>query len=136
MSYSWAMQLPEPGSGIEGSAFFTAFLPGNRDDQPRRPDGAIQQALVLMNDTTVMNRLVTTATNSPFMSLLTNVLSYTSNQDLVNEAYINILSRFPTVAENQAAAALLGSATGTARMQKAQELLWTLYNKVDFMFNY
>jgi hypothetical protein len=113
-----------------------AFLPGNRDDQPRRPDGAIQQALVLMNDSTVMNKLVTSAAGAASESLLSSALSLTRNQDLVNMLYINILSRFPTTAENTTAATLLGTATGTTRTQKAQELMWTLYNKVDFMFNY
>ena len=54
----WAMQYPEPAR--ETSTLLAAFLPGNRDDQPRKQDGAIQQALGLMNDSTVMNKLVST----------------------------------------------------------------------------
>jgi hypothetical protein len=134
LTFNWAMQYPE--TAVEPSPFMQAFLPGNRDDQPRRPDGAIQQALVLMNDSTVMNKLVTSAAGAASPSLLTSALAQTKNQDLVNLLYINILSRFPTAAENTTAAALLGTATGTTRTQKAQELMWTLYNKVDFMFNY
>jgi len=135
VTYNWAMQLPETGNNVEGATFLQAFLPGNRDDQPRRPDGAIQQALVLMNDATVMNKLVASASGAP-QSLLSKGLAFTSNADLINTFYINILSRYPTPAENQAANSLLGTATGTARSQKAQELMWTLFNKVDFMFNY
>ncbi|HLW75386.1 MAG TPA: DUF1553 domain-containing protein [Bryobacteraceae bacterium] len=136
VTYNWAMQLPETGNNVEGSAFLQSFLPGNRDDQPRRPDGAIQQALVLMNDGSVMNKLVTSANGAP-QTLLTKSLGYTSNQDLINSLYINILSRFPTAAETQTAETLLGTnSSATVRMQKAQELMWTLFNKVDFMFNY
>jgi hypothetical protein len=134
LTFNWAMQYPE--TAVEPAPFMQAFLPGNRDDQPRRPDGAIQQALVLMNDSTVMNKLVTSAAGAASESLLSSALSLTRNQDLVNMLYINILSRFPTTAENTTAATLLGTATGTTRTQKAQELMWTLYNKVDFMFNY
>jgi hypothetical protein len=138
VTYNWAMQLPETGAGAENATFLAAFLPGNRDDQPRRPDAAIQQALALMNDTSLTNKLVSSATagTGGTPTLLARGLAFPANADLINTLYINILSRFPTVAENQSANSLLGSATGTARMQKAQELMWTLYNKVDFMFNY
>ena len=123
---NWAMQYPEPAS--ETVALLQAFLPGNRDDQPRRQNGAIQQALALMNDPMVMSKLVATASQS----LLGRALAGT-NDDLISLLYLNILSRFPTDAEKQTALALLN---GGNRTQKAQELMWTLYNKVDFIFNY
>ncbi len=134
LTFNWAMQYPE--TAVEPAPFMQAFLPGNRDDQPRRPDGAIQQALVLMNDPTVMNKLVNSAAGAP-ISLLSQALSQSSNTNLVNMLYINILSRYPTPAELQTADTLLGTGTtSTVRTQKTQELMWTLYNKVDFMFNY
>jgi hypothetical protein len=129
------MQLPETGVGAESATFLAAFLPGNRDDQPRRSDAAIQQALALMNDNTVMNKLVSSGTGAT-QSLLAKALALPANSDLINTLFLNILSRNPTTPEVQAANSLLGSATGTARTQKAQELMWTLFNKVDFMFNY
>jgi len=134
LSFNWAMQYPE--TSVEPSPFMQAFLPGNRDDQPRRPDGAIQQALVLMNDSTVMTKLVTSATGAP-LSLLSQALAMSNNTNLTNTLYINILSRYPTAAELTAANTLLGTGTtATVRTQKTEELMWTLYNKVDFMFNY
>jgi hypothetical protein len=51
----------------------------------------------------------------------------------VNKLFLTVLSRFPTSAEMTAALAILG--TGT-RNQSAENLLWSLYNKVDFVFNY
>src|SRR5699024_8289087 len=47
---SSAMKLPEPlntpdGANAPVNAFLNAFLRGNRDDQIRRPDGSISQAL-------------------------------------------------------------------------------------------
>jgi hypothetical protein len=135
VTYGWAMQLPETGNGVQNTSFLTAFLPGNRDDQPRRFDGAIQQALVLMNDATVTNKLATTGSGAT-LSLLAKAVALPANSDLINTLYINILSRNPSAAEIQAANSLLGTSTGAVRTQKAQELAWTLFNKVDFMFNY
>ncbi len=126
----WAMQYPEPAR--ETSTLLAAFLPGNRDDQPRKQDGAIQQTLGLMNDSQVMNKLVSTGAGSA-QSLLSFVTAATSNPGAINVLYVNILSRYPTAAEMTSATTFLS--TGT-RAQKMQELMWTLYNKVDFMFNY
>jgi hypothetical protein len=126
----WAMQYPEPAR--ETSTLLAAFLPGNRDDQPRKQDGAIQQTLGLMNDSTVMNKLVSTGAGSA-QSLLSFVTATTNNPGAINILYINILSRYPTSAELASATTFLS--TGT-RSQKMQELMWTLYNKVDFIFNY
>jgi hypothetical protein len=131
---NWAMQYPEPAA--EGSTFLRAFLPGNRDDQPRRPDGAIQQALVVMNDNLVMSKLNTTPSSQTTPSLLSKALAQADTKGLVSTLYINILSRYPTDAETNAGLALIGSATGNTKTQKVQELMWTLYNKVDFLFNY
>jgi len=131
---NWAMQIPEPAA--EGSTFLKAFLPGNRDDQQRRPDGAIQQALVVMNDNLVMSKLVTTPTSNTTPSLLSKALAQADTSSAVSTLYFNILSRYPTDAEKQAGLALIGSSTGPTRTQKMQELMWTLYNKVDFLFNY
>ena len=126
----WAMEYPEPAK--ETSALLAAFLPGNRDDQPRKQDGAIQQALALMNDSSVMTKLVSTGAGAT-QSLLGQALSQTDNTVATNLLFLNILSRYPTSAELTSALSFLGSGT---RTQKMQELMWTLYNKVDFIFNY
>jgi hypothetical protein len=130
---SWAMQLPEPMGTPDGAAgrvatFLDAFLRGNRDDQPRRPDGSISQALSLMNDNFVMSRI---QTNTPATSLLVQSLKLPDDQ-MVNNLFLNVLSRYPTSGEMNAALANLK----TNRAQEAQNLLWSLYNKVDFVFNY
>ena len=56
-----------------------------------------------------------------------------ANSDLINTLYLNILSRFPTGDEMTKAQAAI--ATGN-RTQAVQDLVWSLYNKVDFVFNY
>jgi hypothetical protein len=126
----WALQYPEPAK--ETAALLAAFLPGDRDLQPRKQDGAIQQALGLMNDPTVMNKLVSSGTGSA-QSLVGQADALTNNTAAINLLFLNILSRYPTTAEMTSAITFLSSGT---RTQKMQELMWTLYNKVDFIFNY
>ena len=127
---NYAMKFPEPRGtpdGVNGpiASFLDSFLRGNRDDQERRPDGSISQALGLMNDNFVMSRV------QPTSGLLKLVLPL-SDTDLVNSLFITILSRLPTQAEMSAALQNLKS----NRTQEAQNLIWSLYNKVDFVFNY
>ena len=132
---NYAMQLPEPlgvpdGANGNVTGFLDAFLRGNRDDQPRSEDGSILQALNLMNDSFIMNR--TSATN-PATGLLATSLKL-SNPQLVNTLFLAVLSRYPTTQEMSTALTNLASAA--TRNQEAQDLLWSLYNKVDFTFNY
>ena len=112
--------------------FMDPFLRGNRDDQPRRGDASITQALALMNDPFVMGRVNTTAANS----LVTAALKL-SDTDAVSLMYLTVLSRYPTTDElNAALANFKAAANATPRTQEAQNLLWSLYNKVDFIYNY
>jgi hypothetical protein len=124
------MQFPEPlntpdgGSGAVDS-FLNAFLRGNRDDQTRRPDGSISQAFNLMNDNFVMSRV------KPTVGILKTALPLADDQ-MVNTLFLTVLSRYPTATEMSTALTNLK----TNRTQEAQNLLWSLYNKVDFVFNY
>jgi hypothetical protein len=107
-----------------------SFLRGNRDDQPRSQDGSILQTLNLMNDSFIMNR---TSATAPATGLLVTSLKLTNTQ-LVNTLFLAVLSRYPTSAEMTIALGNLASTT--TRSAEAQNLLWSLYNKVDFIFNY
>jgi hypothetical protein len=55
------------------------------------------------------------------------------NASLINTLFLNILSRYPTTVEMGLATTQL---SGTNRTQAVQDLVWSLYNKVDFVFNY
>jgi hypothetical protein len=132
---NYAMQFPEPlgtpdGSNGHISMWLDSFLRGNRDNQPRSSDGSILQALNLMNDTFVMTR---TAPGSPAGALLPSNIGL-SNPALVNVLFLNVLSRYPTATEMSEA--LQNLSNTQTRNQEAQNLLWSLYNKVDFIFNY
>ena len=82
-----------------------------------------------MNDSFVMNRVRSTSPSS----LLTQALQM-PNEQLVNTLFLNVLSRYPTSDEMTIA---MGHLTSTStRNQELENLLWSLYNKVDFVFNY
>ena len=127
----WAMQFPEtvrmPGNAAV-SNFLDGFLRGDRDQQPRSNASSLPQALSLMNDNFVLSRTRPT----PATGLLGRSLSLPDDQ-LVQTLFLNVLSRYPTDTEREQALAQLKSGN---RSQSAQNLLWTLYNKVDFIFNY
>jgi hypothetical protein len=131
-----ALQLPEPlglpdGNNGAVNNFLNAFLRGNRDDQVRGQDGSISQALDLMNDSFVMNRVQ--MSKAPKSTLLPSVAAMPNDQ-AVNQLYLTALSRYPTSAENTSASKNLGPAS--TRTAELENLLWSLFNKVDFVFNY
>jgi Protein of unknown function (DUF1553) len=136
----YAMQLPDTTSAISGVSnsndvtnLLNYFLRGNRDDQPRKQDGSILQALALMNSPIVEMRTTTSAYNgNPIAPLIAQNIGK-SPTDLINTLYLTILSRYPSTAEMTTATAALG--TGS-KNQAVQNLVWSLYNKVDFTFNY
>jgi uncharacterized protein DUF1553/uncharacterized protein DUF1549 len=125
----WAMQLPEtivPGGAV--GTFLNTFLRGDRDENTRRTDLSTSQALSLMNDTFVVNRVQSTAG-----WLNATVTATPNNTQLVTAIYLQTLSRPPTSSELTTALQKFQSGT---RLSNAQDLLWALYNKVDFIFNY
>jgi len=138
---NWAMQFPEPlntperiarpGEAVRTDStvmtFLNVFLRGNRDDQKRNGDVSVAQALALMNDPFVVSRL---GTNT---GILAQVLPLPDDR-LIKTLYLTVLSRYPTPEEHASAMANLKAPNN--RAQEAQFLLWSLYNKVDFIFNY
>ena len=128
----WAMQLPETTlpRGPVGT-FLDSFLRGDRDETLRSGELSAAQALALMNDSFIINRVRgATADGGPLASLLASGINDTQ---LVQAIYLTALSRYPT--EEELLAAVQTFQAG-ARAAGAQDLLWTLYNKVDFIFNY
>jgi hypothetical protein len=129
---SFAMQFPDI-AGTPVADFLDPFVRGNRDDQPRKTDGSILQALTLMNNNFVQARLQFSGT-TPSQLIFQNLTK--NNPDLINTLYLNILSRLPSSDEMAKAQAALPTTAGTPRNQAVQDLVWSLYNKVDFTFNY
>jgi hypothetical protein len=130
---SFAMQLPDtvnmPGGTM--NAFLDSFFRGNRDDQPRRTDGSILQTLGLMNDNFIMTRIDPGGNNAN--QLLAQNLRKPNDQ-LINALYLGVLSRYPSDDEMKQAQSIMQKAASQAA--GGTNLLWALYNKVDFTFNY
>jgi hypothetical protein len=131
---SYAMQFPDViNTNGTTNTFLDSFLRGNRADQPRRGDGSILQALNLMNASLIEGKVALTgATASPLIVATTGL----NNTDAVNKLFLSILSRYPSATEMSTALGSLPTASGAARNSAIQDLAWSLYNKVDFVFNY
>lgn len=131
---SSAMQLPDVVNlpGGTATSWLDSFMRGNRDTELRRSDGSVLQVLNLMNDAFVMSRTKATGA-ADTGSLLRRALTNASDDQVVTMLFQNVLSRNPSDSERAAALSQLRSGN---RQQKAEDLLWALYNKVDFIFNY
>lgn len=137
MQVRFAMQLPETGTLPDNgavAAFLNSFARGNRLDDDRKGDASVLQALNLMNDALVMTR-IRSSVQAGQESLLRRALTQ-GNNELVDTLFLTVLSRFPQAEEKATALKTLEGTSGTTRTQRAENLLWSLYNKVDFIFNY
>ena len=135
---SFAMQAPDvvnmPDGGGAVSQFLDVFLRGNRDDQPRKKEGSILQALDMMNDNFVESRIHATGSGAT-ASYVQNLLKY-NDAAIINTLFLDILSRTPTADEMTVCTAELDNGGSTLRRQNTEDLVWTLFNKLDFLFNY
>jgi hypothetical protein len=125
-----AMQLPDPldARRTAASRFIDYFGRGNRDDVLRTSDGAISQALALMNDPVVTTR-VRRANNSTVQK----VLAATNDPGLIaDQLYLATLSRRPTAQERQIAVDYLKAGT---LAERTEDLQFALLNSLEFLFN-
>ncbi len=124
-----AVKLPDTTEGGNFRNFLNGFGRGNRDDQQRTEDSSIVQALTLMNDRIVTDRVKGTAAGSTVAS----TLQATKDPGAIAEAlYLATLSRYPTLAEKNAAISYLRSGDLT---RKTEDLQFALLNKLEFLFN-
>lgn len=137
---NFAMQLPDtrnlPGGNM--LSFLDSFLRGNRVEEDRRSDGSVPQVLNLMNDSFVHTRTRASGTGagaSLARQLLNKYTTTSTDGALITEMFLTVLSRNPTDAElSTARASLATGTTTTPRQQRTEDLLWSLYNKVDFIY--
>jgi hypothetical protein len=119
---------PEEINDSEARAFLRTFGQANREQVDRRGGGSILQAMALMNGPFVNRRV--TATGETRVAKL--AASSRSDTELVDELYLATLSRPPLPAERRLAISWLEA----DRKQGAEDLQWSLLNKLDFVFNY
>ncbi len=150
---NWAMQLPgtrglgnatvAPEFRVAGivttyanASFLDSFLRGNRVEEERRSDTSVAQILNVMNDRFVHDRTraVGAGTTASLARRLLNKYSAATNDNLlINEMFLTVLSRPASPDEDRQSQVMLRQGT---RQQKVEDLLWALYNKADFLFNY
>jgi hypothetical protein len=124
-----AMLLPDTTEGGTYAAFLNSFQRGNRDDEPRNSDSSIAQALALLNDRIVPDRIG--STNSA--SLVARLIQQSTDPGTITEGlYLNTLSRYPTANEKAAAVSYLNSGE---LAKKTEDLQFALINKLEFLFN-
>jgi len=90
-----------------------------------------------MNDNFVQSRIHSTGTGATatFLAKLLSQPGLTDDQ-LTTTLFLAVLSRNATADELAAARTELQSGGAAQHRQNAEDLLWTLFNKVDFVFNY
>ena len=109
-------------------SWLEAFLRGDRETTPRSSEATIIQALHLMNSPLVLERVKASRQEGVLAAALNE-----SDAAAVTILYLQVLSRYPTPEELAAGQALL---TSGDRIEQAEDLMWSLYNRVHFIFNY
>ena len=119
---------PEDINNGEARSFLRTFGQANREQFDRQPGGSILQAMTLMNSPFVTRRV--TAANGSLVEQLAQ--SSKSGAEIIDELYLATLSRYPLPQEKQLAISWIEK----DRKQGAEDLHWSLMNKLDFVFNY
>ena len=131
---NWAMQLPdtaEPRGVGNTISFLNSFVRGDRDVKPRSQEPSIQQALNLMNNSLVMQRIHQNNAGSTVATLLGNA-ALTPTQ-ITQQLYLSTLGRNPAQSELDKLTPLF---TSMGRQGATETIQWSLINKMDFIFNY
>ncbi len=110
------------------ASFLDAFFRGDREETLRSGDGSILQALQLMNNPLVVTRVSASASQGALANLMRQ-----NDQTLVGLLYLDVLGRVASPEELSTGVAHL---QGGERQERAEDLMWSLYNKVDFIYNY
>ncbi len=109
-------------------ALLDAFTRGDREETRRSGEGSPLQALGLMNNRFVLNRM---NRNNQASTLGQSI--ELADDALVTNLYLSVLSRPPTAEETAFGVNYL---QGGNRGNRATNLMWALFNKTDFYFNY
>jgi hypothetical protein len=125
-----ANQLPDTLEGGRSPAgtLMNTFGRGDRDEVARTNDGAISQALGLLNDTVVTSRVRRASGNTVALTLAS-----TNDPNVIAEKlYLVTLSRPPSAAEKKIAVDYLN---GGPIVERTEDLLYVLINSLEFLFS-
>lgn len=124
-----AMQLPDPLEARRAppGLLMNTFGRGDRDESPRTNDSAISQALSMLNDRVVTDRVRRAPTST--VGILTSTL--TDRNMIVERLYLATLSRKPTAEEKRIAVEYLN---GGPLVERTEDLQYVLLNSLEFLF--
>ncbi len=125
-----ANQLPDTLQGGRSAAglLLNTFGRGDRDDVMRTNDSSIAQALGMMNDSVVANRVRRSSGNTVQVTL-----AATNDPNVVAEKlYLAALSRPPSADEKAIAVEYLRAGP---LVERTEDLLYVLINSLEFLFS-
>lgn len=128
----WAMQMPDPTEPVNGTeagatrTFLNTFLRGDRFSQARTPEGSTLQALALMNNAVIQNRV--RVGRGGLVDTL--IASDMTTDQIIDELFLSTLSRFPSANERRVGQQMINAnrSTGTETLQLV------LFGKLDGIF--
>lgn len=125
---SWAMQPSGPSGGGDVKYFMQTFGQSNRSNPPKNPVGSPLQAMLMMQSSVVIDRVL--AKNDSRVQQLLD--TYKDDGRVVDELFLGALAREATTEERQVALDTMKR----NRVEGAQNLQWALLNHVEFFFNH
>jgi len=133
VKYVMQTRSPEDLGGknlAEIQRFLGSFGQNNRSRNVKSLEGNVVQASLLLNSKVVKDRV--RAVEGSRLHKLLNKEPPLSNEDLVDEMFLSVLSRYPLPEEKKIAVEQIRQ----YRTRGAEDLMWALANKLDFIFNY
>jgi hypothetical protein len=126
-----ALQLPETQTD---SYFLKVFGRPDREktcECERSANPSVTQVLNIANGETINKKL--SAKDSNVAKLLA---TDTSNEKIIEDAYLSALSRFPTSAEKEKILKVLNGTTESDRRAVVEDLYWAVLSSKEFLFNH
>ena len=124
---TWSFKIDSPTMDAFSRPNSSTDCPCERDSKP-----SIVQALHLMNSRLLQEKLDSTAATARVQRLATSQLT---PAEIVNDLYLACYSRFPTEDELKIATGAF-SAEGAQRRGATEDVLWSLLNSAEFVFNH
>lgn len=125
----WAMQPSGPTGGGDVKHFMQTFGQSNRSNPPKNPVGTPLQAMLMMQSSVVIDRVLA-KNDSRVQQLLDTYKS--DDARVIDELFLGALARPATTEEKQIALDTMKR----SRTEGAQNLQWALLNHVEFFFNH
>jgi hypothetical protein len=129
---NYIMETYGPSDKLEPGTenFLDFFGRSDRKSDPKTTPSVIQASLMLNSE--VVKKKVLASTEGSRVSTLLSQTPPLSNEQLVEELFLSTLSRFPTSEEAAKSVGYLER----YRDSGAEDIQWTLMNKLEFIVNY